>query len=385
MNPVYLVILLISIVLNIYFLSKFSEDVESTTKVEKNTSHIPKLNATTEEPPISQEIDDDMLEMLSLRQYHESVKLLIKADLDDPTITLSLKRLLLKHIQDQLNDGYVGSAIKLLDELLSNFPHEIQFLKLKATTFELLEDFESAVRLIYEIQYRTYDVQKKTLALQDARNLSRRCIDRLFNKGDWANVSELTKLILSLDQDFKYAQFYLAKALLKQEKYMSSSLEASRLLDEPKWKQAGEQLLAKILSKRQNISQIQLIKLGHQYMVDGLIAGTTEVSLLLDTGASICVLSEEVFERVESSINAKNIGDIPLNTAGGTVVVELYQIPSLQLGHHSVKNIEVAINPYLNDSFDGLLGMNFLSMFNFRIDQQTSKLILQDKNRYIAP
>ena len=79
-----------------------------------------------------------MLEMLSLRQYHESVKLLIKADLNDPTITLSLKRLLLKHIQDQLNDGYVGSAIKLLDELLSNFPHEIQFLKLKATTFELV-------------------------------------------------------------------------------------------------------------------------------------------------------------------------------------------------------------------------------------------------------
>jgi len=384
-NPVYLVVLLISIVINIYFLSKFSEDVKSTIKVEEDESYIPKLSATIGDSPISQEIDDDILEMLSLQQYHESVKLLIKADLNDPAITQSLKRLVLKHIQDQLSDGYVGSAIELLDELLSYFPNEIQFLKLKSTTFELLEDFESAVRLIYEIQYRTYDLHKKTLALQDARNLSRRCIDRLFNKGDWANVSELTTLIVSLDQDFNYAQFHLAEALLEQEKYINASLEASRLLDEPKWKRAGEQLLARILSKKQNISQIQLKKIGQQYMVDGLITGTTEVSLLLDTGASICVLSREVFERIESSINAKNIGDTTVNTAGGTIVVELYQVPSLQLGHHSVENIEVAINPYLNDSFDGLLGMNFLSLFNFRIDQQTNKLFLQDKNKHIVP
>ena len=385
MNPVYLVVLLISIVINIYFLSKFSEDVKSTIKVEEDESYIPKLSATIGDSPISQEIDDDILEMLSLQQYHESVKLLIKADLNDPAITQSLKRLVLKHIQDQLSDGYVGSAIELLDELLSYYPNEIQFLKLKSTTFELLEDFESAVRLIYEIQYRTYDLHKKTLALQDARNLSRRCIDRLFNKGDWANVSELTTLIVSLDQDFNYAQFHLAEALLEQEKYINASLEASRLLDEPKWKRAGEQLLARILSKKQNISQIQLKKIGQQYMVDGLITGTTEVSLLLDTGASICVLSREVFERIESSINAKNIGDTTVNTAGGTIVVELYQVPSLQLGHHSVENIEVAINPYLNDSFDGLLGMNFLSLFNFRIDQQTNKLFLQDKNKHIVP
>lgn len=371
--------------INIYFLSKFSEDVKSTIKVEEDESYIPKLSATIGDSPISQEIDDDILEMLSLQQYHESVKLLIKADLNDPAITQSLKRLVLKHIQDQLSDGYVGSAIELLDELLSYYPNEIQFLKLKSTTFELLEDFESAVRLIYEIQYRTYDLHKKTLALQDARNLSRRCIDRLFNKGDWANVSELTTLIVSLDQDFNYAQFHLAEALLEQEKYINASLEASRLLDEPKWKRAGEQLLARILSKKQNISQIQLKKIGQQYMVDGLITGTTEVSLLLDTGASICVLSREVFERIESSINAKNIGDTTVNTAGGTIVVELYQVPSLQLGHHSVENIEVAINPYLNDSFDGLLGMNFLSLFNFRIDQQTNKLFLQDKNKHIVP
>ena len=72
--------------LNIHFFSKFSEDVESTTKVEKNTSHIPNLNATTEEPPVLQEIEDDMLKMLSLGRYHESVKLLIKADLNDPQL-----------------------------------------------------------------------------------------------------------------------------------------------------------------------------------------------------------------------------------------------------------------------------------------------------------
>tara|TARA_A100001011_G_scaffold290334_1_gene301732 strand:- start:335 stop:1291 length:957 start_codon:yes stop_codon:yes gene_type:complete len=317
--------------------------------------------------------------MLSLRQYHESVKLLINADLNDPKITYSLKYLMLKHAQYQLNEGDVGSAIELLNELLSNFPNEIQFLKLKSITFELIEDFESAVRLIYEIQYRTYDSYEKQLALQDARSLSRRCIDQLLNKGDWSDVSELTMLVLSMDQDFRYAQFRLAEALLKQEKYVSASVEASRLLDEPKWNRAGEQLLAEILAKKQNTSQIELKKIGQQYVANILIAGTTEVSLLVDTGASICSLSKEVFDLIKSSIYAENIGDIPLNTAGGIVLVELYRFPSLQLGNHLVKNIEVAVNPHSSGPFDGLLGMNFLSMFNFHIDQQTNRLLLQDK------
>ena len=186
-------------------------------------------------------------------------------------------------------------------------------------------------------------------------------------------------LVLSMDQDFRYAQFRLAEALLKQEKYVSASVEASRLLDEPKWNRAGEQLLAEILAKKQNTSQIELKKIGQQYVANILIAGTTEVSLLVDTGASICSLSKEVFELIKSSIYAENIGDIPLNTAGGIVLVELYRFPSLQLGNHLVKNIEVAVNPHSSGPFDGLLGMNFLSMFNFHIDQQTNRLLLQDK------
>tara|TARA_A100001011_G_C14233515_1_gene809953 strand:- start:161 stop:1303 length:1143 start_codon:yes stop_codon:yes gene_type:complete len=378
-NPIYLVILLISVLLNGYFISRYTEEVESTAYIEENISYMPGLNAKTAISSISQDIEDNMFEMLSLKQYHESVKLLINADSNDAKITNSLKHLILKHVQYQLNEGDMDSAIELLNEVLSNFPDEIQFLKLKSMAFELDEDFESAVRLIYEIQYRTYDSHEKQLALQDARSLSRRCIDQLLNKGDWSNISELTKLVLSLDQDFKYAQFRLGEALLKQEKYVSASSEAFRLLDEPKWNRAGEQLLTEILAEKQNISQIQLKKIGQQYITNSLIAGTTEVSLLVDTGASICVLSKEVFERIKSSINANNVGDIPLNTAGGIVIVELYRIPSLQIGHHSVKNIEFAVNPYSNDLFDGLLGMNFLSMFNFRIDQQTNKLMLQDK------
>ncbi len=379
MNPIYLVISLISVVLNICFLSKCSEDIESTTKVKNDTSYISKSTTRTLTSPTSRDIENNILKMLSLRQYHESVKLLINADLNDPKITYSLKYLMLKHAQYQLNEGDVGSAIELLNELLSNFPNEIQFLKLKSITFELIEDFESAVRLIYEIQYRTYDSYEKQLALQDARSLSRRCIDQLLNKGDWSDVSELTMLVLSMDQDFRYAQFRLAEALLKQEKYVSASVEASRLLDEPKWNRAGEQLLAEILAKKQNTSQIELKKIGQQYVANILIAGTTEVSLLVDTGASICSLSKEVFELIKSSIYAENIGDIPLNTAGGIVLVELYRFPSLQLGNHLVKNIEVAVNPHSSGPFDGLLGMNFLSMFNFHIDQQTNRLLLQDK------
>ena len=75
MNPIYLVISLISVVLNICFLSKCSEDIESTTKVKNDTSYISKSTTRTLTSPTSRDIENNILKMLSLRQYHESVKL----------------------------------------------------------------------------------------------------------------------------------------------------------------------------------------------------------------------------------------------------------------------------------------------------------------------
>ena len=90
MNPIYLVILLISVLLNGYFISKYTEEVESTAYIEENISYIPRLNAKTAISSISQDIENNMFEMLSLKQYHESVKLLINADSNDAKITHSL-------------------------------------------------------------------------------------------------------------------------------------------------------------------------------------------------------------------------------------------------------------------------------------------------------
>ena len=72
---------------------------------------------------------------------------------------------------------------------------------------------------------------------------------------------------------------------------------------------------------------------------------------------------------------------ITLTTAGGLVSAPLIEVQEFEVGDASVQRLQVGIVPLSgNQSFDGLLGMNFLQQFASSIDQQEGVLRLGEKS-----
>jgi predicted aspartyl protease len=72
-----------------------------------------------------------------------------------------------------------------------------------------------------------------------------------------------------------------------------------------------------------------------------------------------------------------NAESLVMSTANGTVDGKKLIIESFMLGQHELKDVEVGALPLKGFKYDGLLGMNILSRFEFFIDQEQQLLILK--------
>ena len=71
---------------------------------------------------------------------------------------------------------------------------------------------------------------------------------------------------------------------------------------------------------------------------------------------------------------------IRLGTAGGVVTAPLYSVDALYLGPLRIDDPRVAVMPLEGmEDIDGLLGMDQLSRFDYRIDPADERLLLAHK------
>ena len=115
------------------------------------------------------------------------------------------------------------------------------------------------------------------------------------------------------------------------------------------------------------------------------------LSLLVDTGASACVLFEDILaERVGHARGWPSLRDVPMRTMLGTTLVNATVVPSLQLEEASrplaVPRLDVAvadrrslpeIEGTLPERVHGLLGYTFLRHFRVALDYGNQVLWLQ--------
>ena len=136
-------------------------------------------------------------------------------------------------------------------------------------------------------------------------------------------------------------------------------------------------LLERISLLEKKAVAIELTSIGDsQFLAKGLLNDTTPVSLLVDTGASLSVLEKGYFDQIASRLNPVFIQTGAFNTAGGQVEAPIYRFNRFALGSYEVYDIEFAVMDYSSENNNGLLGMNFLSKFDFQIDQDNALLLL---------
>jgi clan AA aspartic protease (TIGR02281 family) len=124
------------------------------------------------------------------------------------------------------------------------------------------------------------------------------------------------------------------------------------------------------------IAGIPLMRSGNHFIVGARPAGGRSIQLLIDTGASLTILTPQVLAR--HGIRYRDTGRTGVfSTANGRVSAPVYQLDSLAVGDWQVGPLDVGVLDLGGRSgVDGLLGMNFLSHFRFFIDQNEASLRL---------
>ena len=190
-------------------------------------------------------------------------------------------------------------------------------------------------------------------------------------------------LIIFIDQllwhspnETKYT-LKLAEAHYQAGNYKFSNNILSSIEHETRFSKDINFLKEKINNKNTKNTEISLKKYNSHYIVSGDL-NNIKVNLLVDTGATISVITKKFFEINKSSFNAKFIKKSFVNTAGGKIEAKVYLFPTFSIKEYSLQNIEFLVIDSLEDErIDGLLGMNFLKEFKFQIDQDDGVLKLR--------
>jgi clan AA aspartic protease (TIGR02281 family) len=162
-----------------------------------------------------------------------------------------------------------------------------------------------------------------------------------------------------------------AKKLLKK-------WDRERKIEKVRQKKVKEEKAAAREKKRLLPKKVPFTQEGDSIMVEALLNKKLKVNLVLDTGASTVLLSNKITKKLR--IKSNQGSSVQVQMADGRKVDAKYIV----LDSVSVKGVEaedvgavVFSDDVKMESYDGLLGMSFLNKFNFQIDTENNKLILE--------
>jgi clan AA aspartic protease (TIGR02281 family) len=128
--------------------------------------------------------------------------------------------------------------------------------------------------------------------------------------------------------------------------------------------------------------EVDVSQEGNHIFVEAVLNKEVKAQLCVDTGASIVILSNGMAKKLGIDMsNLKKTDIIPLQMGDGRKVEARYvSLKTVSIEGVEAKGVDAAILPDSKDQTnfqDGLLGMSFLRRFNFRIDSNNKKLVLE--------
>ncbi|MDA7855955.1 retroviral-like aspartic protease family protein, partial [Pseudomonadales bacterium] len=171
--------------------------------------------------------------------------------------------------------------------------------------------------------------------------------------------------------------FVYARTLIKLERYSLAKNSLLSIVYDEYYGGKAKQMLDEIALLDLSDQAVALQVDGAHYRVAGSINGRYPVSLMIDTGASLSVVSPRVLTQLNINPAPVFVRNATINTAGGKVNAPVFTVENFSIGDYSVPNMEFVLLD-IDDAAAGagLLGMNFLRNFVFKIDQKNNLLLL---------
>ena len=244
--------------------------------------------------------------------------------------------------------------------------------------FEKREEYNLALDLLIDLSYIISFNEQKSIYTK-IRSISKSYIGKLNEAENFKALIDflMTRVNIGVLSDFY--SYELAKVYLKLKKYLESMELLRELKEKDIYKERALALLnyvqLKVEEQEEYPIQIPLIRYGLHFLVKAKV-DNIDVTLMLDTGAST------------TSIDVNKIQYVPIvrenvlfHTAAGKLYENIHEAKEFKIGSTTLTDFRVSGSHFTGRDSDGLLGMNFLGNFKFKIDQQEAILYLGKKSR----
>ena len=305
----------------------------------------------------------------------------------DEIVLAAARTQILAHARRLIAERQFTQAEQLLQGFLVAAYRDVEARVLLAEAYQGQDDFRTAIDQLYEARGYAYRAAMLQRISGRIRSLVSDLTRALKRNDDQSALLALYQQLIQLEPD--HAPWFMGLAstqlALDDEEAARRSLllvaqdpdvgaQAQAMLSELSVALAGTQGTDR--ARVTEVVGVPLQRSGNHFIVEASTADGRSTRLLIDTGASLTILTPEVLAR--RGIRYRDTGRSGLfNTANGPVEAPIYKLDALAVGDWQVRDIEIGVMDLgVGTAVDGLLGMNFLHHFQFFIDQNEAMLRL---------
>jgi len=317
-------------------------------------------------------------EMLTTHQYQNAMQLFNSQD--SPASREQYRTTLIQYLKTLLRVEDYHHAGQILSVYLDEEYRDVDVLLLRARLYWLQGGYRQAIETLYDAKSYEYRTPQIALITERIRTYVADYDRQLQNTDEQQTRLALYEYLVQVEPDHSPYFIALARTQLSQNRLDEARQSLFLVQSDPHVSDEARQLLSQIEDtvtfSQANPIAIPLIRQGEHFLIDARINDKVVVRMLIDTGASMTVLRDDILPAAGIFKPARPSLQL-FSTANGLVEGAVYRLDNLSVGDQNVANIEVAALGLASlRSADGLLGMNFLKHFRFFIDQNKPELRL---------
>ena len=309
----------------------------------------------------------------------------LQAQADDATVQRARVQLL-EHARRLIAQADYPSAIQLLQLFLQIDYRDVEARLLLANAWHGEGDLRAAIGQLYEAKGQAWRPETLEELTRNVRAVVAEFSDDLKQRGDATGLLELYQDLTRLEPGYAPYFIGLATAQLALDDIDAARQSLLLVAQDAEVGARAREMLARVSvgpidaqppetsAAATEVAGIPLVRTGSHFLVDARL-GSQQVRLLIDTGASLTMLTPETLSRYGLGAHATGRTGL-FNTANGRVKAPIYRLDTLSVGDWQVSDLDVGVLQPGDRSIDGLLGMNFLRHFQFFIDQNEALLRL---------
>ncbi|MDC0603503.1 retroviral-like aspartic protease family protein [Aliiglaciecola sp.] len=292
-------------------------------------------------------------------------------------------------IRQQIAAGEFGLAQQAIQDYLRGSPQDIEFLLLEAELVKATALIDDVMSHYYGLLDLALTTEQRAQVLLTISQLSADNIEKLKTIKAWDVLATFLEPLWQFDPNRRSIILALAESYARQgQEFLMENVLASLPQGDLEGQRIRQVLVAQLSPTASQESEdipvdpaqyersVSLTSLGDHFIAP-IKLGRYQANLMIDTGASTTVITTEKFRTLNRRFAREYIGTFTVNTAGGQVAAPIFQFKQVFIGGFRIDDVAVVVLDMPDFSFaDGLLGMNLLRQFDFKIDQKNQQLLL---------